>query len=217
MKLVVAHTGARRGYAVPAILETAGMLERFYTDICADVGLGRVVTSATKFGLGGKQARRLASRRLPANIISKSRTFTAPNLRYYCSAWRSKSRVEAFLDNVRWQCALGDRMARAGFGEGVRAGKRAAEGELRAGDVHRRAARAERERAGERTRAGRGRHGATVHREALGGRVGDITKIERRAARDRRAAGGRAERVVRRDGECAGVHRRRTGVGVGGG
>ena len=41
MKFIVVQIGARRGYAVPAILEKAGMLERFYTDICADVGLGR--------------------------------------------------------------------------------------------------------------------------------------------------------------------------------
>jgi hypothetical protein len=34
-KYIVAQVGARRGYAVPAILESAGMLSRFYTDIAA--------------------------------------------------------------------------------------------------------------------------------------------------------------------------------------
>ena len=43
MRFIVAHTGARRGYAVPLILQRAGLLERFYTDVCASVGLGKLV------------------------------------------------------------------------------------------------------------------------------------------------------------------------------
>jgi len=37
VKFIVAQVGARRGYAVPTILEKAGMLERFYTDITGDI------------------------------------------------------------------------------------------------------------------------------------------------------------------------------------
>src|SRR5437899_4851439 len=103
MKIVVAHTGARRGYAVPSILETAGMLERFYTDICADVGLGRALTSVLELGLRTRELRRLASRRLPNNIIDKTTTFTMPNLRYYLSRRWAGSGAKAFLANVRWQ------------------------------------------------------------------------------------------------------------------
>jgi glycosyltransferase involved in cell wall biosynthesis len=116
MKLVVAHTGARRGYAVPSILETAGMLERFYTDICADVGLGHALTAVLRLGLHTRELNRLAARRLPTNIVDKTMTFTMPNLRYYLSRHRSGCGAEAFLANIRWQCELGERMARAGFG-----------------------------------------------------------------------------------------------------
>ena len=38
MRLIVAQIGARHGYAVPEVLEQAELLERFYTDICADIG-----------------------------------------------------------------------------------------------------------------------------------------------------------------------------------
>ena len=41
LRFVVLQPGARMNYAVPALLARAGMLERFYTDICADVGLLR--------------------------------------------------------------------------------------------------------------------------------------------------------------------------------
>jgi hypothetical protein len=35
MSYAVAQLGARRHYAVPRILHGAGLLDRFYTDICA--------------------------------------------------------------------------------------------------------------------------------------------------------------------------------------
>ncbi len=117
MKFVVAHTGARRGYAVPAILERAGMLEHFYTDICADVGLGRLVASVNKFGITSARLRRLQLRVLPANIIPKTRTFYLPNLRMYCSGMVNRDAVAAYRANLHWQCELGKRMADAGFGK----------------------------------------------------------------------------------------------------
>jgi hypothetical protein len=46
VKFIVAQVGARRSYAVPAILEKAGMLDRFYTDITGDIGLGAVFSAA---------------------------------------------------------------------------------------------------------------------------------------------------------------------------
>ncbi|MBK6741982.1 MAG: hypothetical protein IPG66_03015 [Hydrogenophilales bacterium] len=38
MKYIVAQLGARRHYAIPRMLDDAGMLEHFYTDICATKG-----------------------------------------------------------------------------------------------------------------------------------------------------------------------------------
>jgi glycosyltransferase involved in cell wall biosynthesis len=92
-RVVVSQLGARMHYAVPRILDAAGDLERFYTDICADQGwpswlrclpasslpaavrrlCGRVidgvapqrVTSFPLFGL------RLAKRRLTARTLSE--------------------------------------------------------------------------------------------------------------------------------------------------
>jgi hypothetical protein len=46
MKFIVAQAGARHSYAVRAVLEKAGMLDRFYTDITGDIGLGAVVFAA---------------------------------------------------------------------------------------------------------------------------------------------------------------------------
>ena len=41
MSVMVAQLGARMHYAVPRILERVGLLERLYTDICAQKGWPR--------------------------------------------------------------------------------------------------------------------------------------------------------------------------------
>ena len=71
MKFIVAQIGARRGYAVPAILEKAGMLERFYTDITGDVALGRFFSAVGALPFLGQSPRRLMGRRLPRHIRAK--------------------------------------------------------------------------------------------------------------------------------------------------
>lgn len=48
MRLILAQMGARRHYAVPRILYGAGMLHRFYTDICATKGWPRLLRAIPK-------------------------------------------------------------------------------------------------------------------------------------------------------------------------
>jgi glycosyltransferase involved in cell wall biosynthesis len=110
-RVVVSQLGARMHYAVPRILDAAGELERFYTDICADQGwpallhrlppstrspavqrlCGRVidgvapqrVTSFPLFGL------RLARRRLAARTLSEQTATTlwaAPRFARLCTS-----------------------------------------------------------------------------------------------------------------------------------
>lgn len=117
MKLVVAHTGARRGYAVPSILESAGMLETFYTDICADIGVGKVASIAAKIGLPDARLQRLSGRRLPPNLVGKTHTFARPTLGDYLWQRKRRDAVESYRAHLHWQCELGRRMAKRGFGE----------------------------------------------------------------------------------------------------
>ena len=115
MKFVVAQIGARRSYAVPAILERAGMLERFYTDATGDNALIGLITP-----LAGSGIRRLAARRLPANLRPYTRAFPRLTL---LRAFRRKVRPlapnDAFRESVRFSDALGHAMVRSGFGEGT--------------------------------------------------------------------------------------------------
>lgn len=60
-RFVVAQLGARRHYAIPRMLDNAGMLERFYTDICAAKGWPRLLGAAPE-RLRPPELRRLLSR-----------------------------------------------------------------------------------------------------------------------------------------------------------
>lgn len=116
-KYIVVQNGARRGYAVPAILERAGMLERFYTDLCADVGLGQWLCAGRGLPVVGSKLQRLARRRLPPEIRGKTRTFTAPMLRHGIRLlFNRKTPAARFREHLRWSADLGHAMTRAGFG-----------------------------------------------------------------------------------------------------
>ena len=82
MKIVVAQMGARRDYAVPSFFAKAGWLERFYTDICGDVGFGKILSKGRKLPGVGTHITRLAGRQLPTELHSLTYTFALPKLRW---------------------------------------------------------------------------------------------------------------------------------------
>ena len=117
MKFIVAQIGARRGYAVPAILERAGLLERFYTDLCADAGLGRWLVHAGKIPLLNGRMARLAGRRLPDCVRARTTTFGGAFLTHaLLNATAGRDPQERFRAALRAGAALGTAMTRHGFG-----------------------------------------------------------------------------------------------------
>src|SRR5438105_2862269 len=118
MRFVIAQIGARRSYAVPLILEQAGLLERFYTDLAGNVGPGRWFARCGPL-LGFKSAaRRLATRRVPECVRAKTTTFAGPGFWYALN--RALCRPEPsdrFREQLRWSRHLGRRMIRRGFGQ----------------------------------------------------------------------------------------------------
>jgi len=117
VKFIVAQIGARREYAVPAILEKARMLERFYTDITGDIGLGKLFSAAAVLPLVGRPARRLAGRRLPGNIRAKTTTFPGIRLTHgLLRAFTKQDPTATVRESLRFSNALGRAMTRHGFG-----------------------------------------------------------------------------------------------------
>lgn len=81
LRFAVIHWGARLHYAVPAVLQSAGMLQRLYTDAHADSWQANGLRLWPE-KLRPKSLRRFLSRKLPVTIAKESvRTLFAPLLR----------------------------------------------------------------------------------------------------------------------------------------
>lgn len=113
--VVASQLGARMHYAVPRILGEAGLLERFYTDICAVQGFPRLL-SVMPQRWQPKPIRRLAGR-IPAVPGDKLRSF--PLLGAYQIARRMRAAGPA--DETRLALLDGKAFSRAvirdGFGK----------------------------------------------------------------------------------------------------
>ncbi|TSD85140.1 glycosyltransferase family 4 protein [Mycobacterium sp. KBS0706] len=115
-RVVVSQLGARMDYAVPRILNAHGMLEHFYTDICATVGWPSVVGHVPpRFLPAG--IRRLAGRK-PSGIPSQRMTcFNGLGLSYALRRMRASGpsdEMRAALDAGR---RLSELVVSHGFGQ----------------------------------------------------------------------------------------------------
>jgi glycosyltransferase involved in cell wall biosynthesis len=117
MRFVVAQMGARRSYAVPLVLQQAGLLERFYTDFAGNVGCGEwLVRVARLLGLR-TAADRLQQRRVPPAVVSKTQAIGRPALWLACNGLSSRGNAASrFHRQLRWSSALGRSVAQRGFG-----------------------------------------------------------------------------------------------------
>ena len=68
LRFAVLQPGARMHYAIPALLESAGMLQCFYTDLTSSRGVLRHLDKAWPQALRPKPVARLLGRRLPQNV-----------------------------------------------------------------------------------------------------------------------------------------------------
>lgn len=81
-RFIALQTGARRNYAVPSILEKSGLLEVFYTDLCADTGLVAKLDRLFPKPLRRGALNQLLNRRVPPNLKEKVMTCDWAALRY---------------------------------------------------------------------------------------------------------------------------------------
>ena len=117
MKFIVTQTGARRGYAVPRILEQAGLLERFYTDYCGSKGIGAMLRPLQFVPVIGKRLGRVKNRVIPNSIHEKTSTFSGPVIQKFLrSAATDRSPEQAFRQSLDFCKRWGKAMINAGFG-----------------------------------------------------------------------------------------------------
>lgn len=116
-RFLVAQIGPRRGYSVAAALDQANMLEALYTDVCAELSVGKLLCYLGR-AFEPDAIRRLQGRRIPASVLAKTRSFAWPALLYECekrlagvNPYRQARALSSFA------ARLGRAMTRAGFGE----------------------------------------------------------------------------------------------------
>jgi glycosyltransferase involved in cell wall biosynthesis len=117
VRFVVEQLGARRGYAVPMILQQAGMLEWLYTDLAGNVWPGSWLVRLGPL-LGFKSAaERLAGRIIPESLREKTICFGRVGTWVRTKGlFRRRNPAIAFRRQLRVSQALGRSMARRGFG-----------------------------------------------------------------------------------------------------
>mgnify|MGYP000963981138 FL=1 len=117
-KYIGVQFGARRAYAVPTLLEEAGLLEWFYTDLCGNAGAGRLLASLPS-ALQRGALKRLARREVPESIRAKTVTFPRQTFRHFLRQASGKYKT-AVGDDILWEAfdtELGRAMIRRGLGQ----------------------------------------------------------------------------------------------------
>jgi glycosyltransferase involved in cell wall biosynthesis len=117
-RIISVQLGARRNYAVPTIIARAEMLEAFYTDMCADCGIGAILDRycppAFRVGVIG----RLLSRRLPPEIRNKVVTFDTPALRYqFRQQLAAKNQMRLYRAHKAFSKEFSQAMINMGLGQ----------------------------------------------------------------------------------------------------
>jgi len=98
LRFAVIHLGARLHYAVPAVLERAGLLQTLYTDANAESLGARCLRPFTALR-GGQGIRRWLSRQIPASIPrGKVRSWIYPSLQqeWFSRAHRTRRKQAQF-------------------------------------------------------------------------------------------------------------------------
>jgi glycosyltransferase involved in cell wall biosynthesis len=115
LRFIVLQPGARMNYAVPALLARAGMLARFYTDICADVGPLRYLGPLWPERMRPRPVARLLGRRLPRGLPPRA-VRQVPLASFADLALRRLPRRQSNLNGwTEPDCRMIERVRRDGF------------------------------------------------------------------------------------------------------
>ena len=82
-KVIAIQTGARHNYAIPRALYDSGLLECFYTDLCADSGVAGFLRKYCPSILHRGGLKNLINRQIPSDIGNKIVTFDRIALEHF--------------------------------------------------------------------------------------------------------------------------------------
>ena len=113
--IVVAQIGARRHYAIPTILQRAGLLKQFYTDLCANVGLLRLARRLIPPQIRPAGLRNLLGRELQDVPRQKIACFPSFGVQRYFSMRRAATPGDRYRQYLDENQRFGDLVVARGF------------------------------------------------------------------------------------------------------
>jgi glycosyltransferase involved in cell wall biosynthesis len=98
-QVVVCQRGARHRYAIPRLLQEAGMLAALYTDSSAYSYVGRLAQGLNRWGMGGESLRALAAR-IPSGV-PRDKVYSSDS-HFFSALFRGQFLKGNSLDYRRW-------------------------------------------------------------------------------------------------------------------
>lgn len=115
-RVSVAQYGARHSYAIPAAFAEFGKLERFYTDACGNVGLGRLTAFIRRTPMSTPAISRLAGRLVPGAVRPATSTFESFAYEFLSATATKDPALGLRLKDAAFE-RFGEHIAKKGFGD----------------------------------------------------------------------------------------------------
>ena len=117
LRAIVAQIGARRHYAIPVMLDRAGMLERLYTDFCAEDPCMRMLGALLPETLRPGAMKKVLARKVTGVPRKKIRCFPLFTLRRMFARRGDRSPADSYRQWLQANRQFNQLVIRAGFGE----------------------------------------------------------------------------------------------------
>ena len=117
LRAIVAQIGARRHYAIPVMLDRAGMLQRLYTDLCAEDPCMRMLGALLPETLRTGAMKKALARKVTGVPRKKIRCFPLFTLRRMFARREDRSPADSYRQWLQANRQFDQLVVRAGFGE----------------------------------------------------------------------------------------------------
>jgi len=105
--------GARRRYAVPALIAREKMGGHLVTDITGDHDLGKVISTLVPKPLRPGAIQKMSQRKVPSELLDRTTTFPSVALKHHLKMRKCHSQIEMHNERKRFCCEMSQKMMNA--------------------------------------------------------------------------------------------------------
>lgn len=105
--------GARRRYAVPALIARENMGGHLVTDITGDHDLGKIISTLVPKSLRPSAIQKMSQRKVPTELLDRTTTFPAVALKHHLNMRKCRSQIEMHTERKRFCSEMSQKMTKA--------------------------------------------------------------------------------------------------------